>query len=79
MRAANVVLAAAHEAHRPAERYREKIVPLAHQVERRRDDQRAATLVVDGHDRHVALARAGGQHDDASTSGLRHASSASAW
>ena len=50
-----------------AERRREKIVPLAHQIERRRDDQRAAPLVVDGHDRHLRLAGAGGQHDDAAT------------
>ena len=33
----------------PPNETREKIVPLAHQIERRRDDQRAAALVVDGH------------------------------
>src|SRR5690606_11153834 len=43
----------------------QKVVPLAHQIERRRDDERTATLLIDGHDRHVALAGSGGEHDDA--------------
>src|SRR4051812_48246156 len=64
----NVVLAAPYQPDRPPERYRQKIVPLAHQIERGRDHERAAALVVDRHDRDVALASAGGQDDDAATS-----------
>ena len=43
----DVVLAAADHADLDAEARAQKVVPLAHQIERRRDDQRAAPLVVD--------------------------------
>ena len=61
----DVVLAAADDADRDAERRAQQVVPLAHEIERRRDDQRAAPLVVDRQAGDVGLARAGRQHDDA--------------
>ena len=51
----HVVLAPADDADRAAERRREQVVPLPHEVERGGDDEGAAPLVVDGEDRDVAL------------------------
>ena len=61
----NVVLASAHEADRAPERGVEQIEPLADQIERGRDDEGAAPLVVDGEQGHVALARARRENDHA--------------
>ena len=62
---AHVVLAAADDADRDAERRAQDVVPLAHEIERRGDDQRAAPLVLDGEAGDPGLARARRQHDDA--------------
>ena len=80
MSGCDVVLAAADEADGRAEGRAQQVVPLAHEIERRRDDQRAAPLGVDRHARDVRLAGAGRQHDHAATA-LRAAtrSSASVW
>ena len=61
----DVVLAAADDADRAAEGGAEQVVPLADEIERRRDDERAAPLVVDGQERDVGLAGARRQDDDA--------------
>ena len=45
-----------------------EVVPLPHEVERGRHDQRAPPFVVDGEHRHVGLAGAGRKHDHASPS-----------
>ena len=52
-----------------AERRAQQVVPLAHEIERRRDDERAPADVVDRQDGDVRLARAGRQHDDAASAG----------
>ena len=59
------VFAAADEADRHAEAGPKHVVPLADQVQRRRQHQRAAAAIVDGQAGDVGLAGAGGQHDDA--------------
>ena len=63
----HVVLATADEPDRAPEGRAEQVEPLSDQVERGRDDERAAALVVDGEERHVALAGPRGQDDDAAT------------
>ena len=74
----HVVLAAADDAHRVAEGDAQDVVPLADQIERGGDDQRAAALVVDGQAGDPGLARAGRQDDDAASLVARQAASASA-
>jgi hypothetical protein len=59
------ILAAPDHADLDAEARAQEIVPLPHEVERRGDDQRAATPFVDRHDRDVTLAGARRQDHDA--------------
>ena len=66
----HVVAATADDADGPAERLEQALAPLAHELERGRHHQRRAFAVGDGGERHVRLARAGGQHDDAAALGL---------
>ena len=76
----DVVIAAADDADRHAEGRAQEVVPLPHEVERRRDDERAAPHGVDRQDRDVRLAGAGRQHDDAAPAcALATPSSASVW
>ena len=76
----DVVLAAADDADGDAERGAEQVVPLADEIERRRDDERAAPLVVDGQHRDVALSGPGGQARRRPAPSRRfHAASASVW
>jgi hypothetical protein len=65
----HVVVAAADDADLGCEGGAQSVVPLAHQIQGRRDDQRAALAVVDGHVRDQGLARPGRQHDDAAETG----------
>ena len=64
------VVTATDEADGTIERPAESVVPLANQIERRRDDEGAAAPMVHGHHRNVGLASTGGQHHDSSTLGL---------
>ncbi len=61
----HLVVAAADDADRHAERRREHVVPLAQEVERRHHHQRAALPREDGERGHVGLAGAGGEHHHA--------------
>src|SRR5262249_46631245 len=60
----DVVLAAADEADGDAEGGAQEVVPLADEVERRRDDECGAALVVDRHNGDVALSGTRRQYDD---------------
>ncbi len=64
------VATAAHDADVTRKARAQQIVPLAHEIQRRRHDQGATTFVVDGEHGHVALASTRRQHDDAAALGL---------
>jgi hypothetical protein len=60
----HLVRAASHDPDLGGKARAEKIVPLANQVERRSDDQRAPSSIVDREHAEVALAGPGRQHHD---------------
>ena len=59
------MVAAAEDADLPSEALAQQPVPLPHEVERRGDDDGVAAHRVDGEQRHLGLAGAGRQDDDA--------------
>jgi hypothetical protein len=61
----DAVFSAADDADFRVEARPEKIEPLPDQIQSGRDHERAAFSICDRHDRYVALAGAGGQHDHA--------------
>ena len=65
VRGLHVVLAAADDAHSRAERRAQHVVPLAHEIERGREDDGAAPPILDGQAGEPGLARARRQDDDA--------------
>jgi hypothetical protein len=66
----DVVVAAAQQADRFAERRPQPVVPLAHEIQRGRDHQGAPLAILEGQLGDQGLARAGRQHHDAPAAGL---------